>query len=116
MTVLFGADIGAEIYVAFDGELAPVTLHKVSTTIGSHGEPVMTEANHTGQGVRSRWDAKIAALRGYPLTAVKILMLQGDTPAPAIEDGVTYGGFKYRILDVTADPADATWTLAAVLA
>lgn len=114
MASIFGTDIAALIYGAFDNNLPAVTLHKATTTIGSHGEPARVFADHAGQGVRTRWEARLAAQRGYPADAVKILFLQSDTPAPTVDDEVSIEGQRFRIIGIDQDPVSATWSVAAV--
>lgn len=115
MPKLFGVDIARLVIGAFDGNMMAATVHKATTTIGAHGEPTISFANHTAQGVRTAWDSKTAAARGYPNDAVKIILLQdGECPAIAAADEITIMGSRWRVLDRSQDPVSATWTVAGV--
>lgn len=116
MTALFGTDIAAIVYQAFNGQLHAVTLHKITETLDAYGSPSRVAADHVGQGVRLKWNAQVAVARGYPADAVKILMLQSDTPSPTTTDEITVGSERWRIIDVMRDPVDATWVMAGVRA
>lgn len=116
MSEIFGVDIAGIVYGAMSGQLHAVTLHKASETLDKYGAPTRTFVDHAGQGVRLRWNATVAMQRGYPADAVKILILQSDTPAPTIADEISVGGERWRIIDVTRDPVDATWVMAGVRA
>lgn len=111
---LFGVDIKAIVLGNLAGQLRPATLHKRTATVGAYGETISSDTNHAGEGVRLKWKTEIAHVRGYPLDAAKILLLQNGIPTPSKEDHVTISGERFRIIDIEQDPVDATWTLAGV--
>lgn len=109
---IFGVDIAAIVNQTFAGNLHPLTLHKVTTgSIGTYGEPVNTEADHAGEGVRSKWKAETLVARGYPVTTAKIIVLQNGIVAPEKGDGITIQGERFRVLDIEQDPVAATWSI-----
>jgi hypothetical protein len=112
---LFGVDIAGIVTANLRGRLLPATLHKMTATVGAYGETSKTEASHNGEGVRLKWKSSLALERGYPLDAVKILLLADGFPKPTKEDEVVIMGDRYRIIDVETDPVEATWVLAGVL-
>ncbi len=116
MAAIFGVDIAGLVLASMGGQLHGVTLHKTMVTIDAYGDPVRTAVDYVGQGVRLKWKAETAIARGYPMDAVKILMLQSGTPEPTPADEVTIGGDRWRIIDVMRDPVDATWVMAGVRA
>lgn len=116
MAAIFGVDIASLVLASMGGQLHVVTLHKTTVAIDAYGDPVRTAVDHIGQGVRLRWKTETAAARGYPMDAVKILMLQSDIPEPTPADEVTVGGDRWRVIDVMRDPVDATWVVAGVRA
>lgn len=111
---LFGVDIKAIVLGNLAGQLRPVTLHKRTQTVGEYGETVSSDTNSAGEGVRLMWKTEIAHARGYPMDAVKILLLQNGIPEPTKDDHVSIGGERFRIIDIEKDPVDATWSLAGV--
>jgi hypothetical protein len=115
MAVLFGLDMRALIGGALAGQLYPVTLHKATVARGADGRTLATYTDHAAEGVRLKWQTATAASRGYPRSAVKVLLLQHALAvAPTKDDHVTAAGARYRVLDVEADPGDAAWVLAVV--
>jgi hypothetical protein len=114
--MLFGVDIKGLVLGAMSGQLNAATLHKRAVTIGDYGQTVATDTDHAAEGVRLAWKSDLALARGYPMDAVKILLLQDGIPDPDLDDHVTIMGARYRIIDRMKDPVDATWTLAGVLA
>lgn len=113
---IFQTDIAKIINDTFKGNLLPLTLHKtVDGGVDDYGEPITTTTDYVGEGVRSNWKASVALAKGYPTSAVMILVMQnGITPAPTLIDTVTIMSDTYQIIDISKDPVDATWTLAAV--
>ena len=98
------------------------TLHVVTESIGASGETIRSSVDHTCEGFVSDWDARTMASRGYPANTSKILIVQSDTlPEPKLNDDDTMTrplnvtAHRYRITDVSSDPADATWQVAGVL-
>lgn len=114
MSGLFGVPISDIILGALGGQLQAVTLHKVTETVDEYGAPSRTFADHSGEGVRLKWDSQTAIARGYPADAVKILMLQNGVTEPGKGDELTVLSERWRVLDIRKDPVDATWTIAGV--
>jgi len=114
---IFGVDIGALIRSTMRGQLHAATLHITATAIGGHGEPITSAEDYPCEGVRTAWDAKTMAARGYPMDAAKIIILQtgGLTPVKG-QDRITITGETFRILDIERDAADATWTFMGIKA
>lgn len=111
---IFGVDIAAIVNDTFAGNLHPLTLHKITATVGDYGEPINSEVDHDGEGVRSKWKSEIMVSRGYALGTVKIIVLQGGIVEPTNDDAITIQGERFRIVDIEKDPVNATWSLAAV--
>lgn len=113
---IFGVDIAQIVNDTFRGNLLPLTLTKiVDGGTDDYGEPITTTQAYDGEGVRSNWKASVALAKGYPTNAVMILVMQnGIMPEPTLVDTITIMGDTYRIIDISKDPVDATWTLAAV--
>lgn len=114
MAGIFGVDIAGIVYSAMSGQLHAATLHKITETLDNYGAPSRVAVDHPAQGVRLQWNATVAMKRGYPADAVKILILQSDTPAPTITDEISIDGERWRVIDVERDPVDATWVMAGV--
>lgn len=114
MNEIFGTDIAAIVNSTFAGNLHPLTLHKASSVTDSYGAPSTTYSDHAGEGVRLKWKSETAVARGYPLDAVKILVLQNGITAPGKDDEVTIMSERWRVIDIEQDPVNATWSLAAV--
>lgn len=114
MNEVFGVDIAAIVNDTFAGNLHPLMLHKAASTIDSYGSPVTSYADHAGEGVRLKWKTETAVARGYPVNAVKILVLQNGIVAPSKDDEVTIMSERWRVIDIEQDPVNATWSLAAV--
>lgn len=122
MTLL--AEIGEALRGALGGDVLPAaTLHVSSSVIGEYGETTHAFVDHECQGFASTWDARTMAARGYDANTVKVVLVQSpDLPQPKLEDEITATRpilettERYRITDVTSDPADATWQVAGVKA
>lgn len=115
MATLFGVDFTATIGAAFAGQLRPMTLHHVATAIGANGDTVAAFVDHACEGVVAKWSEAIAAARGYTPVTVKIVLLQAGLPVPpSTDDDITAAGKRWRVVDVSQDPGEAVWTLAAV--
>jgi len=120
MTLL--AEIGEALRDAFsDDVFTPAALHVGTATIGEFGETTMTWVDHDGAGFISRWDAETMAARGYDANTAKVVLVQSTTlPKPKLGDEVTatrpitLETERYRVTDVSSDPADATWQVAGV--
>lgn len=111
---IFGVDIAGIVNSTFAGNLHPLTLHKISSSVDGYGAPVSTEANHAGEGVRTKWKSEVMIARGYALGTVKIIVMQNGIVAPNKDDRITIQGEKFRIVDIDQDPVNATWSVAGV--
>lgn len=111
---IFGVDIAEIVNGTFAGNLHALTLHRAAETVDDYGAAIRSFSNEAGEGVRLRWKSELLAARGYPLDAVKILMLQNGITAPKKSDEVTILGERFRVIDIEQDPVNATWALAAV--
>lgn len=111
---IFGTDIASIINSTFAGNLHPLTLHKITSTVGDYGEPINSEIDHPGEGVRTKWKSEIMVARGYALGTVKIIVLQNGIVAPTKTDEITILSERFRIVDIEQDPVNATWSVAAV--
>ncbi|WP_072389871.1 hypothetical protein [Hyphomicrobium sp. CS1GBMeth3] len=115
------AEIGSALRDALGAEadvFPAATLHKASMTLNTDGAAVRTFADHAGRGFVSRWDHKIMAAKGYDPKTAKIVIVQGETPKPELGDEISATRplnetvERYTVVDVTSDPADATWQVA----
>ena len=114
MNEIFGTDIAAIINSTFAGNLHPLTLHKITSTVGEYGEPIASEIDHAGEGVRTKWKSSIVVDRGYPMGTVKIIVLQNGIVDPAKDDSITIQDERFRIIDIEKDPVNATWSIAGI--
>lgn len=115
MAKLFGIDIRATVGSVLKGNLRKFVVHKVATLIAADGGTRLLWSDYSAEGVVSRWSTDVAVKRGYPLSAVKILILQHRLgAAPTTDDEITAAGCRWRITDVMQDAGEATWTVAAV--
>lgn len=126
MTLL--AEIGQAVRGAIGGDVfPPATLHALARGTGGEiplnddGQPVRAYADHGTTGFISKWDHKIMAAKGYDPNTAKVVLVQSPTlPKPEINDEVTaqrpitLEQVRYRVIDVSSDPADATWAVAGV--
>jgi len=116
-------DIGSALRGALEGDVFPAaTLHVATPVIGEYGETSHTFADHACVGFASNWDARTLAANGWDANTAKIVLVQSATlPLPKLEDQITATRplndttARYRITDVTSDPADATYQVAGVL-
>jgi hypothetical protein len=116
------AEIGLAVRGAIGGDVfAPATLHVATDTTNDDGETVKAFADHVTTGFISNWAANVAAARGYSSDTAKIVLVQGSYPKPQPGDEVTgtrplrLETERYRVIEVSSDPADATWAVAGVL-
>lgn len=116
MNEIFGVDIAAIVNDTFAGNLHPLTLHKITSTVGEYGEPVNSEAGYSGEGVRTKWKSEIMVARGYAMGTVKIIILQNGIVTPTKADEITILSERFRIVDIEQDPVNATWAVAGVKA
>lgn len=120
MTLL--AEIGAAVRGAVSGEVFPAaTLHVVTEAEDASLALARTFVDHAAQGFVSDWKAEVALRRGYDANVAKIVLVQSAAlPSPKIGDEVSAQRpilgttERYRITDVSSDPADATWQVAGV--
>jgi len=120
MSLLGG--IGASLRGAMTGVFGSGQLHRSTVTIDEYGAASTTSVDYDCEGFVAKWDSNVALTRGYAAHVAKILIVQADDmPAPRIGDEVTMArplnpvSYRYQIVDVTSDPADATWQVAGVL-
>lgn len=121
-------EIGEALRGALDGDVfPPATLHVTTSdpeapTIDDNGVVVHGFIDHACVGFASNWDARTMAAKGYDVNTAKIVIVQAQgLPRPKLDDEVTAARplngttARYRITDVTSDPADATYQVAGVL-
>lgn len=120
MTLL--ADIGDALRGALADDVLPAaTLHAVTETLSDYGTPTRTLVDRAAQGFVSDWKSDVMAARGYPANTAKVVLVQDAAlPRPKLGDEITaqrpINGTleRFRVTDVTSDPADATWQVAGV--
>lgn len=112
---IFGVDIAAIVADTFTGNLHPLTLYRVSQTVDAYGVTAETAVAYPGDGVRGSWRAETAVAKGWPTGTAKITVLQNGIPTPLKGDLIEILGDRFRVLDISQDPVNATWTIAAVL-
>lgn len=112
-------EITADIAEAFDTDLADA----VSAFTGSRFEPSgppdpinQTQPGetitYTGRGVFGSFGIQVSEALGILRTDVKLTALQAEVSGqPKIDDDIEQGGVKYRVIHVSADPANATHVL-----
>lgn len=99
----------------FGSYFLPATLHR--QTLDADGAPmrppVFVDAPVSAQVDMIRAENRPA---GVPGNAVRILVLQGGvSPAPTLDDEITAGGVRYRIMaPIATDPANVGWDLMGV--
>lgn len=117
MSTLFGINFPSLVSGVFAGQLEAGTLHAISETINDYGEPVRTPSNTAIEGAVSRWEEATRVSRGYPLEAVRIIMLAHGKPKPEKgRDEITIRSTKFRVVDVMDGGAEAIWIIAGVKA
>lgn len=120
MTLL--AEIGQALRGAISDDVFPAaTLHVVTETLDAYGVPTRALTNHAGQGFVSEWKSDVMAARGYPSNTLKVVLVQAPAlPRPKLGDEISaqrpINGTteRFRVTDVTSDPADATWQVAGI--
>lgn len=112
-------EITADIADAFDTDLADA----VSSFTGKRFEPSgppdpinQTQpgetVTYTGRGVFGSYGVEVSEALGILRTDVKLTALQAEVSGqPKIDDDIEQGGVKYRVIHVSADPANATHVL-----
>jgi len=113
------ADITADIQDAFDGELADAV--KVSNLIyystvydTSTGVVTNTETPEATRGVIDYVNESMIDDEVIQRGDVSILILQGELAVtPQIDDFIQEGTTRYRLYNISSDPADVQWTLLA---
>lgn len=116
------AGIGQSLRGAMGGGVFPAaTLHVATETLNEYGTPTRTFVDHVGTGFAANWRAEVMAAKGYTADTAKVVIVQGATlPKPKVGDEVTAirpltnEAERFRVTDVTSDPADATWQVAGV--
>lgn len=111
-------EIQAEMAVAFDDDLADaVTSFTCERIIKSNWNPVTetyteSRTSYLGRGVQSKYLNDSVKPIDYQATDVKFLALQNEvTDIPLINDELVIDGHVFRVIDVSKDPANATWKL-----
>lgn len=112
-------EITAEVAAAFDTDLADA----VSEFTGSRFEPSgppdpinQTQPGetitYTGRGVFGSFGIQVSEALNIPRTDIKLTALQAEvTGQPKIDDDILRDGVKYRVIHVSADPANVTHVL-----
>lgn len=115
MSTLFGIDFPSLISGVFTGQIEGGTLYVIAETLDDYGQPEKSATGYNVEGVVTSWDEKTRVSRGYPMEAVKILMLAKGKPKPVKgRDEITMRGQRWRIVDVSDGGAEAVWLIAAV--
>jgi len=120
MTLL--AEIGEALRGAISDDVFPsATLHVATEAEGTDLVVTRTFVDHGTQGFVSDWKAEIRLARGYDANVAKIVLVQSPSlPKPKVGDEVSAqrpingNTERYRVTDVTSDPADATYQVAGV--
>lgn len=111
---LFGIDFSALMSDVFAGQLQTGTLGRASQTIDSYGQAVNTWTESAVEGVVSQWDDKTRVARGYPMEAVRVMILAQGVSRPSLQDRIEIGGATWRIIDVRSGAGSATYEIAGV--
>lgn len=114
---LFGVDIAAIVADTFTGNLHPLTLYRISRAVDDYGVAAETAVAYAGgDGVRGSWKSETMIAKGWPENTAKITIIRnGVVPDPQKGDLIEILGERFRVLDLSQDPVNATWTAAAVL-
>lgn len=115
-------EIGEALRDAFSGDVFPAAiLHVATEFVDEYGVVSRAFADHTASGFVSKWKAEVLVARGWTHLTAKVVLVQNPSlPAPKIGDEVTAERpligeqQRYTIIDVSLDPADATWQVAGV--
>lgn len=116
------AGIGQALRGAMGGGVfPPAVLHVSTETINTYGATERTYVSHAATGFASNWKAEVMAVRGYDANTARVVLVQDTAlPKPKLGDEITAqrpitgASERYRVTDVTSDPADATWQVAGV--
>lgn len=112
-------EITADIAEAFDSDLADA----VTEFIGSRWVPTgppdpinQTQpgetVTYTGRGVFGSFGVQVSEALGILRTDIKLTALQAEvSDTPKIDDDIEREGVKYRVIHVSADPANVTHVL-----
>lgn len=112
-------ELMADIAEAFDTDLADA----VSSFAGSRFEPTgpadpisQTQPGNTvtyiGRGVFGSFGIQVSEVMNILRTDIKLTCLQAEVSnTPKVDDTVESGGERYKIINVAADPASASWSI-----
>ena len=115
MTDVFGTDIAGIVADTFTGNLHTITLYRISRAVDDYGATVETAVAYTGDGVRGSWKSETVLAKGWPTNTAKITIIRNGLPDPQKGDIIEILGDRFRIIDLSQDPVNATWTAAGVL-
>lgn len=117
MPNLFGVDIAGIVADATSGQLVPGTLHQISygSRSGSvTGGRTQTETDISFEGIIESYtedeiDETTVLSNDRRVLIITNSMAQSVVPEPNWD--VTIEGLRYRVIAVSRDPAEATYTL-----
>lgn len=112
-------EITAEVAAAFDTDLADAVSHFTGSRFEPSGPPDPINQTqpgetitYTGRGVFGSFGIQVSEALNIPRTDIKLTALQAEvTGQPKIDDDILRYGVKYRVIHVSADPANATHVL-----
>lgn len=111
---LFGIDFAELMSDVFAGQLEVATIERTSQTLDAYGQPVNSWTSSAATGVLSRWDDRIMAARGYPMEAVRVMLMAHGTLRPTLQDRIGIQGVTWRVVDVRSGAGAATYEIAAI--
>lgn len=117
MTIkLFGNDIAKQIRAATKGQLRSMTLTKRAAGTRTPGQLTggtnPTTTAYTCEGIVEEYSDHERANLGIAAGRKKVLIIAGSLPAgvkPGNQDRITVNSDAFEVVDVQADPAEATW-------
>lgn len=112
-------EITAEVAAAFDTDLADAVSHFTGSRFEPSGPPDPINQTqpgetitYTGRGVFGSFGIQVSEALNIPRTDIKLTALQAEvTGQPKIDDDILRDGVKYRVIHVSADPANVTHVL-----
>lgn len=112
-------EITAEVAAAFDTDLADAVSHFTGSRFEPSGPPDPIDQTqpgetitYTGRGVFGSFGIQVSEALNIPRTDIKLTALQAEVSGqPKIDDDIERDGVKYRVIHVSADPANVTHVL-----
>lgn len=112
-------EISDDIAEAFNDDLADAVSEFTGSRFEATGvaDPIsQTQPGETviysGRGVFGSFGIHVSEALGILRTDIKLTALQKEVSnTPKVDDDIEHSGIKYRVIHVSKDPANVTWTI-----